>query len=1550
MELRHIVFSILMLSLAGTGVQGAWVPIDSDHANLPIQMEMQSEATNSWFVELSVPGITIETVTVPDGTFDMIGIEDCQIASLEGEPDLPVFGSYIGLQHAGDPELEILSEDWIELDGSYEVAFNDEGSRGEERALDNLTRDEYFPTSTYTLSPRQVMGGISIAALTIRPVQYNPVQQRVRVLRNISLRIRETGAAIPFNRPITETTASVLRPVVANWGTLGLDEIVVRGTYLIIVHDNSVKTTLNNFATWHNRKGHKVEWGGPDEISTWTTNGIKTYIQQRYDNADPPLEYVCIIGDAALVPAWTSPADNDWQYARLDGSDYIPDIAIGRISFNSIASELVPQINKILNYERSPMPANNGTRANWYKSGGVVGDYYNASYISTIQTSEWIRMRMLEAGYSSSSIDTLYWTTYHSYVPGSTMQASLNAGGTLWTYRGWLAMNQFSESHANALTNVGYWPFILTLTCGTNDFISSDDLAECLMLPANNTSAGAIGVIGMSSLSTHTRTNNILICGAVQGLLRESIYTTGGCLGRAQIELYRNYSHDATALNSIGYTNLMGDPATDVFTDTPDTLFVNNPSTLPIGTNYLTLTVTDLTSQPVAGAYVNLVKGTEVYVGDWTDASGQVTLNFSTTSAEPLYITASKHNYRPAIDTTQVSSATRFVSPATSTFSPVEPGQAVQLSLGLKNWGSSSAGGVEATLGSSDPYITGISDNYESYGTISAGATVNRSNAFTFTVASYAPAGHTLELLLTVTDNLANSWPSTLPIAITNGDFEFQSHTLTGVGDGVLDPGESGQIWLQLLNVGSRATPSNLTGYLSSENPAVTISDNVGVFTSAAAGGTCNNSANTFALTATANAYPGERIPLICTFPTSSGFADTVRFSIVIGSVASNAPTPPDEYGYWAFDNTDINYDKHPTYSWVEIDPRESGPGTVVPLTDDGEMEDASAVVSLPFTFRYYGEDYDEITICTNGWIAMGADQVEITDFRNYTIPSSIGPSRMIAPLWDDLRVPPAAAALIHRDGQPGQGESFIDEGHLIALKTEIEVIEQRLMATEMEDDDAVRESLKRRLTALHDELGFVPQSGRTPSSLDQGGETCATATVISGEPYSTTGILGAYDDCVYMRPYYDVFYRYTVPSTGQYQIDMCASTGDTYLRLWLDGTCCTGSTTYNDDSCGDYDPKLIVGLTSGQTIYIECGLYYETDTPGSHNLNITRLPDPPNPCEDARIIPNLPATFDSTTTGSPAVYSPLLCGSGNSPDVFYEYTPAVNETVEVSTCLGTTSFDTRLVVFEDGVEIRCADDVCSGPNFSYAWLAKLENVIFRAGHTYCIDVTGYSSSASGNYTLFVGPYVPPTPGGIYTYHDAANHRFIVEWSNVYKWAGGSVLHDETFQVILHEPGYPATPTGDGEILFQYQVANNTTDDGASNNYATVGIENANQTDGVLYSYNNSSSPTIPGSAGLANERAILFTTAKFSAAAPLTPEELTIQRNGNGVILRWEAVTEDVNGNPISNVQYAIYRGTTAGFTPGAETYLTTVSDTSYQDDSTFGTLRFYVVIAVTP
>ncbi len=73
--------------------------------------------------------------------------------------------------------------------------------------------------------------------------------------------------------------------------------------------------------------------------------------------------------------------------------------------------------------------------------------------------------------------------------------------------------------------------------------------------------------------------------------------------------------------------------------------------------------------------------------------------------------------------------------------------------------------------------------------------------------------------------------------------------------------------------------------------------------------------------------------------------------------------------------------------------------------------------------------------------------------------------------------------------------------------------------------------------------------------------------------------------------------------------------------------------------------------------------------------------------------------------------------------------------------------------------------------------------------------------------------------GGVYYYYDSAEERFIVEYTNVPAWDGGTSY---TFQVVL----YP-----DGTIIFQYLEMKGEV------GRATVGIENATGEDGLLVAF-----------------------------------------------------------------------------------------------------------------
>ncbi len=110
----------------------------------------------------------------------------------------------------------------------------------------------------------------------------------------------------------------------------------------------------------------------------------------------------------------------------------------------------------------------------------------------------------------------------------------------------------------------------------------------------------------------------------------------------------------------------------------------------------------------------------------------------------------------------------------------------------------------------------------------------------------------------------------------------------------------------------------------------------------------------------------------------------------------------PDGYGYIAIESTD-DHPLAPEYDWIAIDPMESGPGTRLSFT----QEEDPRVLDLPFAFKYYGQNFTEVTVNENGFFCFGdlsdMDPGIAADFSNSGIPGSDGPPAMVAPFWEDF-------------------------------------------------------------------------------------------------------------------------------------------------------------------------------------------------------------------------------------------------------------------------------------------------------------------------------------------------------------------------------------------------------------------------------------------------------------------------------------------------------------------------------------------------------------------
>jgi hypothetical protein len=153
----------------------------------------------------------------------------------------------------------------------------------------------------------------------------------------------------------------------------------------------------------------------------------------------------------------------------------------------------------------------------------------------------------------------------------------------------------------------------------------------------------------------------------------------------------------------------------------------------------------------------------------------------------------------------------------------------------------------------------------------------------------------------------------------------------------------------------------------------------------------------------------------------SGTFNDTVNLRVVVGEIRAQDPIPDGQPGqYWAYDECDTLYDRHPEFGWVEI----NGIGTQVTLADD-----QTVTINLPagLSWQYYGQVYNQLSICGNGFIAPGATTT--STYTNIALPSVLMPP-CVALLWDDMYPPTGNGVWYYHDQANGR---FIVEYDSIA-------------------------------------------------------------------------------------------------------------------------------------------------------------------------------------------------------------------------------------------------------------------------------------------------------------------------------------------------------------------------------------------------------------------------------------------------------------------------------------------------------------------------------------
>ncbi len=264
-------------------------------------------------------------------------------------------------------------------------------------------------------------------------------------------------------------------------------------------------------------------------------------------------------------------------------------------------------------------------------------------------------------------------------------------------------------------------------------------------------------------------------------------------------------------------------------------------------------------------------------------------------------------------------------------------------------------------------------------------------------------------------------------------------------------------------------------------------------------------------------------------------------------------------------------------------------------------------------------------------------------------------------------------------------------------------------------------------------------------------------------------------------------------------------------------------------------------------------------------------------------------------------------CGYGYLAYDMYDHQAVFYDWVEIAPAAGGS-----------GTTVNLGDDAVAHINLpfdfqyygsSYSEVTVCSNGFMNFGyHTSSAYINSSipSGSTPNNIVAAFWDDLNPSQGGqVCYYYDASSHRFIVEWYQVPHFYNTGQY---TFQIILQDPDYFATPTGDGNILVNYHSYDDP-------NSVTIGLENSNGTTGIQFLYNGTYDQfAMP----LEYEFAIMYTTGLEMPDLTITlePQGTPIVIPANGGTFDYDVTIENVGTN------YATFTAwTTATLPNGSET-----------------------------
>jgi len=961
-------------------------------------------------ISFTLPEFEMTEFTDNDMVFTKIELEGAFAGAEVGLPNLPHFSATLAIPIGSNPFFEKVALsmpryiDTLPIAPVQNIDAQSYTFDYDTSFYQSKDQNTIYPQTSYFMSDVQTLRDYQYITIKIYPIKYLPAQKTIEIIDSYQLIVNHQSKS-----DISEYT---LRPFISkpferiyehtfqNYEQIRSPNPVYQQQSILLIYggENSVHNPtfmgyLDNMVNLKKQKGFHITAVATLSIGT-TTSAIKAYIQNLYDNSPTPPEWIILLGNygAYPVPAYGATflgytGTSDYPYTFLAGNDYIGDAFIGRIP--SISQNQVNTYwQKILKYELNSPP----TDPALYKKALLVG-HSTVSGVSTYIINRYIKS-LIEDYDPTANIQEMYYNNSQT----NNLHNNFNAGHNIFNFRGWSGMDNFS---VNSLTNTNILTNCVLLTCQTGAY--SDGITPQLIAHSYNGSpAGAILATGIHTYHTETEYNNVEDGGTFYAMYVMDVATMGEALLFGKIFTNIAYPENDQTNATIHWTNLMGDPSLYIFKTTPKTFTTALPASFPAGTQSFRFVVTDEAGNNIPEAWVTISKTDGSYVSKAvSDEMGVAFLPLDHQQTGPFIFAISKpgfhvkRNIANITTNNNISVIDRVISdpaPGGNNSQTINPGETINLGITIKNFTSSDAIDLHATISSESEFVTFITDTIITLGSIGTGLEAIFNNAVSFEVSPVAPDKDLLPLTLVITDGDI-SWTSYLLLEVKGIDLK-----VVEINPEYLNIGGDTDLTFILKNVGT--IPSgNLQAELISHSLYLTVTEATVTIPNIDEGATITQPSPFTVYVSTAS-ITGMKLKADIHFFNDTGFTLSVPVTLPVGNKVVGDPTGPDDYGYIIYHSSDTNIIERPTYNWINI----ANIGVNTGMADvSASQEEDSRLVMLPFLAGFYGQLYDRITICSNGWLVFGA--TEQKDFRNLPLPGPVAPRPIIAPYWTDLVV-----------------------------------------------------------------------------------------------------------------------------------------------------------------------------------------------------------------------------------------------------------------------------------------------------------------------------------------------------------------------------------------------------------------------------------------------------------------------------------------------------------------------------------------------------------------